>query len=250
MSGQNLLSQLLGLNQDTAQGSHGGGQGKFQANQSVQGHNRTTRPSPGGGWNSALQNLKLSDAFQGINVTPNFLFLLLFVGLTAWLAVVYYIRHNEPLANSVLGTPAAGSATAAADRQLVAGLKKTLPVRTSPTSGEFYVPIPHQGRILHSGQFGYPSNHYTQSGLHSSSAAMAISPNSALPLPSPPLPPAPSPHPQPTPLDGYSGYHSAPQHPYLAPHNNTYIPPDTSRHAYMVPVHAAAGTRVKMIVNR
>jgi hypothetical protein len=210
--GSNLVSQLLGLNQDHqgANGSFGGGAGQI--------------PGTAGSkskFNSASR-LKLSDALHGINVTPNFLFLCLFMGFVAWLYVVYFIRHHEPLANSVLGTGAAHSATTESDRRLIANIKRTLPVRTTDAT-DFYVPIPEgDGRISSSGDYGY----------HSGSAAYGYAPAANMPLPSPPLPQPPSPTPPaPTPLTYY---------PYAAP----------QRDAYLMPVQQPTGTRVKMIVNR
>ena len=91
-------------------------------------------------WAPSLSGVKISDALQGIKVTPNFMFLLLFVGFFGWLFVIYWIRHNEPFAESVLGKPRVHSAGAAADRLIVAGVKKTFPVRTSSSTGEVYVP--------------------------------------------------------------------------------------------------------------
>jgi hypothetical protein len=200
--GHNFLSHLLGLDHDHhAHGQHG---------QQM-------------GWSSALQALKLSDAFQGINVTPNFLFILLFVGLLSWLYVIYWIRHHEPLANSVLGTAAAQSRTAAADRQLVAGIKYALPFRTSASTGDFYVPSP-----------GAAQAEPQTAGL-----------SSINPMPAPPVPPQPMP--QPTPLGtsdlqlGAGG---------IAAYAPSFAQPGLAHNAYMVPVQAAAGTRVKMIVNR
>lgn len=216
---QNLVSQLMGLNQDPAQSTYAGT--PFP-----------NVPAKKSNFASIARRVKLSDAFQGINVTPNFLFLLLFVGFTAWLWVVYFVRHHEPLANDVLGVGAAHSATAEADRRLVAGIKKTLPIRTSHTSGDFYVPIPQgEGRFAASGDFGYPRSYEHPVG----SAGMSM------PLPPSPVP-APSPiPPEPTPLSAtYSPYAAAPAQ-AIAP---------TQHHAYLVPVQATAGTRVKMIVNR
>jgi len=99
-------------------------------------------PTPQGSstWTSALRGLKLSDALQGINVTPNTLFLILFLGMGLWLYVVYWVRHHEPLANRVLGTGAAQSATAQADRRLVGRMRNALPFHTGPTTGALYVP--------------------------------------------------------------------------------------------------------------
>lgn len=90
-------------------------------------------------WSPSLRGVKLSDAFQGIHFTTNFLFFLLFLGLFLWLFVIYWVRHHEPFANQVLGE-AKHSATTAADRALVNGIKKTFPVHTSATMGEIYVP--------------------------------------------------------------------------------------------------------------
>lgn len=90
-------------------------------------------------WTPSLHGLKLSHAFQGINFSTNFLFFLLFLGLFLWLFVIYWVRHHEPFANQVLGTPALSSSTMA-DRALVNGIKKTFPVRTSPNMGDIYVP--------------------------------------------------------------------------------------------------------------
>ncbi len=228
---QNFLSQLLGLDQDqSSHGAFGGAQGHphnhigAPSTQQAAGLQSSARS----GWNGALQSIKLSDALKGINVTANFMWLVLFVGFTAWLGVVYWIRHHEPFANSVLGNGAAQSMTAAADRRLVAGICKTLPVRTSAKPAEFYVPIPHGNQIIGSGRY-------------SSSAAVAYPPQQSIPLPMPPLPPMPAPQPQPTPLD-YSAYQAGVPLPYMQA--------DTSRHAYMVPIHGTGGTRVKMIVNR
>lgn len=211
--GRNFLSSLLGVDQD------------LQPPQAVSSASslpkrKNMQPS---GWSGALSSMKLSDAVSGINITPNFLFLLLFVGLTLWLYVVYWIRHNEPLANSVIGTGAAVSATAAADRRIVAGIKKTFPVRTSADSGDIYVPTPH-------------------------------GPSWAAPMPPAPVPPMPAPSPAPTPL-GSTQYYSQPSSyghvlPAPVPYYSAFGQPDQSHHAYMVPVHEASGTRVKMIVNR
>jgi hypothetical protein len=52
-----------------------------------------------------FKSVKLSDVFKGITVTPNFMLAMMFVGFAAWLFVIYWIRHNEPLANQCLGTP-------------------------------------------------------------------------------------------------------------------------------------------------
>ena len=88
----------------------------------------------------SIKGVKLSDMLQGINVTPNFMLAMLFLGFTAWLFVIYWIRHNEPLANQVLGTPQAVAPTAYQDQQIVKGLKHALPIRTSDRTGNFFTP--------------------------------------------------------------------------------------------------------------
>jgi hypothetical protein len=219
-NGNNLVSQLLGLNQEQgANGSFGGGAGQI-----------TGTANKKSGFNAAARKLKLSDAFHGINVTPNFLFLCLFMGFVGWIWVVYFIRHHEPLANSVLGTGAAHSATTDADRRLMASVKRTIPCRTAPQGDGFYVPIPQaDGSIASSGDYGY----------NAGSAAYAFPAASNMPLPAPPLPEPPSPTPPaPTPLT-YSPY-AAPQQPFV----------QSQRDAYLMPVPQASGTRLRMIVNR
>lgn len=50
-------------------------------------------------WSSVMkQGLNWSNLTSGMRVTPNMLFLGLFVGMGVWLFVVYSIRHNDPLA--------------------------------------------------------------------------------------------------------------------------------------------------------
>jgi hypothetical protein len=100
------------------------------------------RPTGTVTWQHTLQALNMTNLLQGIKITPNFLFLLLFAGLVGWLFIIYWIRHNEPFANSVLGTHYAPAPTAHVDRQLVAGTKEALPFRTSQTTGDIYVPTP------------------------------------------------------------------------------------------------------------
>ena len=89
---------------------------------------------------NVLKGIKITDLFQGIKITPNFLFLCLFMGFFFWLFVIYWVRHHEPLANQVLGTPKVDPQRAAIDMKLVAGVKQAFPVQTSSTTGEIYVP--------------------------------------------------------------------------------------------------------------
>lgn len=215
--GHGFLSQLLGLENEPRNTTS----------------SSASATSSAAGWTTAMQSLKVSDAMQGINVTPNFLFILLFAGLTSWLFVIYWIRHHEPLANSVLGTGAARSATAAADRRLIGGVKYALPFHTSATTGDFYVPTP---------------------------GAQPIS--SMPPFPGPPVPPQPAPNPEPMPLSAgpvsaaqlspypYMSQAQAPMPTYFQGYPQTYGASTYSHRAYSVPVTEGTGTRVKMIVNR
>lgn len=97
-------------------------------------------PSTTAAWNPGIKGVKFSDMLQGINVTPNFMLAMLFLGFTAWLFVIYWIRHNEPLANQVLGSPEATAPTALQDRRIIDGAKHALPIRTSDRMGNFYTP--------------------------------------------------------------------------------------------------------------
>ncbi len=91
-------------------------------------------------WKPSLQGLKLSDALSGITFSQNFMWFVLFAGFFLWLFVIYWVRHHEPLANQVIGEPKDHAPTAGADRELVAGIKRVLPVRTSDKTGDFFVP--------------------------------------------------------------------------------------------------------------
>lgn len=132
--GHSFLSHLLGLD------------GNDQAAHMHSHHHQHTAvqvdrtPQGSISWSSALQALRVSNIFHGLQVTPNTLFLLLFVGMGVWLYVVYFVRHHEPLANQVLGTGAAYSAAANADRNIVEGIRTAVPIRTGPTTGEIFVP--------------------------------------------------------------------------------------------------------------
>lgn len=123
-------------------------------------------------WTSALRSVKVKHAFQGINITPNMLLFFMFAGFTAWLGVVYWVRHNEPLANQVLGTGAAYSATGHADRHIVAGVRHAMPLKTSPTTGMIYVPNTPPLPEGPAHQFGIPASAVA---IHPSAPA-AVSP--------------------------------------------------------------------------
>lgn len=141
------VAQLLGLN-DHPHGHHGV-LGHLFSQDGAHGHGGhhhhhvgqfSTTPQGSISWSSALRSMKLSDALQGIYITPNMLFLFLGLGFALWLYVVYWVRHHEPLANQVLGTSLGRSVAARADRQIVNGVKNAFPVRTGPTTGMIYVP--------------------------------------------------------------------------------------------------------------
>lgn len=86
-----------------------------------------------------FKSVKLSDVFKGITITPNFMLAMMFVGFTVWLFVIYWIRHNEPLANQVLGSPTHGAPLADHDRAIVKGARNALPFLPNPRT-EFYTP--------------------------------------------------------------------------------------------------------------
>ncbi len=135
-----LIARLLGLDRDA--GALGGGEAGSEAG-SHGGGDRGAPPSQSVMYSSVLAGISLSEAFKGIRVTPNFLYLCLFSGFTLWLFVVYWIRHNEPLANQVLGTHAT-SRTTVDDRRLLNSVKDAMPFRTSSTFGDIYTPnVPH-----------------------------------------------------------------------------------------------------------
>ncbi len=156
----------------------------------------------------------LSTLLEGINITPNMLFLLLFLGMAMWLYVVYWVRHNEPLANQVLGSEAISLPGSHADRRIVEGIRKAVPIRTS------------QG-----GQPAFVSDSPAAApgALDTYGGAVAL-PSGTLPL-------------QPAP---YS-HQSLAQHPVVAPAS---VPSASWHGAYHVPVHSADGLRLKTITNR
>jgi hypothetical protein len=91
-------------------------------------------------WMAHLANFKATSLFKGVNITPAHLMLCLFLFFFFWLFVVYWIRHNEPLANQVLGSPHAFAPTALHDRHLINSVKGAYPVHTSPTAGQIWTP--------------------------------------------------------------------------------------------------------------
>jgi hypothetical protein len=103
-------------------------------------HDHGSSPSQGPMWSQAMQGLKLSDFFANIKITPNHLLLFMFLAFTGWLGVIYWIRHNEPMANHLVGSGPAYSPTGYADRALIAGAREALPVKTTASSGMVYTP--------------------------------------------------------------------------------------------------------------
>jgi hypothetical protein len=142
--GDGFLSNLLGL--DSTHHHHGFLAHLLGLDHDGGGHHSSANHAPGTHatsqgaiWSSALQGMKLSHFLQGINFSANFGLLMMFVGFTLWLFVIYAIRHNEPFANQVLGTVPM-SESVATDRRLVNHLNIAMPVRIS--HGDVYEPLP------------------------------------------------------------------------------------------------------------
>lgn len=135
--GHNFISHLLGLDHDAHHHGHmhDGGHGGEAGNQ-------YTAVSQMPIWTSALQSMKLSHFTKGITISANFWLLMMFMGFTSWLFVVYWIRHHEPLANAVIGTRVVGTPTANYDRRMLAGIREAFPARVSPDGGQIFVPSP------------------------------------------------------------------------------------------------------------
>lgn len=238
--GHNFLSHLLGLDHDSHHHHHGQ-EGAGTADQHEHGHQQphiTAQPI----WSSALQSMKLSNALQGIVITPSVWLLLLFTGFVAWLFVIYWIRHHEPLINAVIGTGAAQSATAGYDRKMMAGIKDAFPVRTR---GELYCPSPPPIQAPNA-ELGPGAAAGTAS--RDSTASYYTAPTQD-PLYQPQQPYL-------QPAQGYSPYSSygyqypvgsAPVQAFSSPAPSS---PDASPSAMQVPVRVPTGPRVRTIVNR
>lgn len=130
-SGHKSVAQFLGLEGEGDGVEHGG-------------HGES--PSQTAVWNNAVNGLSLKKLFEGIVITPNFLLLMMFLGFTGWLGVIYWVRHNEPFANHVLGSHKAYAPTAHQDRYIVEGIKEALPIKTSANTGYIFQPgnmMPH-----------------------------------------------------------------------------------------------------------
>ena len=186
---------------------------------------------------AAVKDLKLSDAFSGIKITPNFMFFLLFLGFFLWLFVIYWVRHHEPLANQVLGTPKAHPHKSALDRQLVAGIKGAFPVQTSSTTGEIYVPgAEHNAPASSAGAVPVMQQQPPAAGAYSSAygTAAPLAPLSAAPV-----------------QQTYSSYGSSAA--MNAPAAGLHGQPgsiQTTHGPYIVGIPSENGTRVKTIVSR
>lgn len=136
-----LIARLLGLDKDVTGAA--GGEAGSDAGASKGGETATT-PSQSAMYANAIAGISLAEAFKGIRVTPNFLYLCLFAGFTFWLFVVYWIRHNEPMANQVLGNSPVHTRHSVDDRRLLNSVKEAMPFRTSSTFGDIYTPnAPH-----------------------------------------------------------------------------------------------------------
>jgi hypothetical protein len=133
---QSLLGHLLGLDSGTNVAHGNGVQG---------GHGASHTPSQSVIWTSALQALKVSNFVDGLKFTPAMGMFCLFLGFVSWLFVVYFIRHHEPFANSVLGT-VPQSLGVSTDRRLIDGVKGAMPFKTSKSTGDFYEPLPAEAQ--------------------------------------------------------------------------------------------------------
>jgi len=126
------LAQFLGLDDHDHGQDHGHDHG----------HDHGEAPQQTGVWNSALKGMSLKTLTQGLVITPNFLFFCLFAAFTGWLGVIYWIRHNEPFANQVVGGISAYAPTAHFDRKLIGSAREALPIKTTKNSGIVYTPAP------------------------------------------------------------------------------------------------------------
>lgn len=242
LPGQNLLSQLLGIDPEQAKG-------KAQKNAGA------PRPGPmpsAHATASAMQGVKLSTALKGLNITSNFMWLVLFVGFFLWLFVVYWIRHHEPFANHVLGPAASHSSTGRDDRIMLEGMRNAMPVRISKDTGFVYVP----NKPEVTGQFGQPEPQPSAmaapaTGYAAPALAAPAVVNQPLPqyvpAPQPMLAPLPAPQPTLQPLgQPYYGQSGMPQ-PMLGAGQTTTM---GNGSVYMVPRQTREGRRVQMVVNR
>lgn len=138
---------------------------------------RTPQPGKGGATNYAAR-VKFTDIFKGFKMTVNGIVALFFLGYALWLVVIYVIRHNEPLANQVLGTPNAGAPTAHVDRLIVGGAKNALPINATGHHG-FYTPDKkhHQTSALPATGNAQDFSRQSEMALNGAAVAAPISPD-------------------------------------------------------------------------
>lgn len=221
-------------------------------------------------WMAHLANFKATSLFKGVNITPGHLMLCLFLFFFFWLFIVYWIRHNEPLANQVLGSPHAFAPTALHDRHLINSVKGAYPVHTSPTAGQIWTPpIGIHGQSVFDGSAPVQPPSPVQNP--SLQAAQAYGAAAAQPY-MPPLPPQPymqnmqmpstQPYPpQAMPAQPYAqgwdlangGYQQAPAQ-YMtqfgAPMTGTMQALPPTQGVYHMPVATPSGPRLKLYTNR
>lgn len=240
--GQNLLGRLLGLDAEQSKGKTG---------------KRSSALPPAAATVKAMQGVKISSALKGLNITSNFMWLVLFVGFFLWLFVVYWIRHNEPFANHVLGPGAAHSKTGHDDRRLIENMRDALPFKVSKDTGYVYVP----GKPDITARFGRPVNAPAEPQGYTAPASAVASGqvvNHPVFVPPPAQHQLPvqqthqqfaAPVPQQVPPYAYQQHAAVP---YVPPPALTGAPQRTIGYgaAYMVPHQTPDGARVKMIVNR
>lgn len=241
LPGQNLLSQLLGIDPEQAKG---------KAQKSAGAPRSGPMPSAQATAN-AMQGVKLSTALKGLNITSNFMWLVLFVGFFLWLFVVYWIRHHEPFANHVLGPAASHSSTGRDDRIMLEGMRNALPVRVSKDTGFVYVP----NKPEVTGQFGQPEPQPSSIATSAAGYAMpapaqaAAVVNQPLPQYATPMlsPPPPSLQPLPQSYYAQGGLPQLPPQPMMGAGQTTTM---GNGSVYVVPRQTREGRRVQMVVNR
>jgi hypothetical protein len=93
-------------------------------------------------WVAAFKYMKLSQFLQGIELSVNFQFFLLFVGFTIWLFVVYTIRQQDSLEGQMLNTylHKGLSLSQNVDRQLVSHMRGAIPLQTTSNAGSLFFP--------------------------------------------------------------------------------------------------------------
>jgi hypothetical protein len=231
---QNLLSQLLGLDAEQKKGKPQGGS--------------TTKAAT----IKAMHGVKLASALKGLNITSNFMWLVLFVGFFLWLFVVYWVRHHEPFASHVLGPGAAHSKTGYDDRRLIENMRDALPFKVSQNTGYVYVPgkpdISRFGRPVGAPAAPEPHGYMPPASAVASGSVV----NHAFVPPPVPQYQHPQQHPQMHPQQMPFGCQQHAAVPYVPPPALTGAPQRTIGYgaAYMVPHQTPDGSRIKMIVNR